>query len=68
MVDLNDPDTQDDKGCELCSYTPGGCSFCAGTSAIDTLRARGGEGVIDANTVLARLTPTDPDTPEPDPQ
>jgi hypothetical protein len=59
---MTDP-TLDPGGCEACSYTPGGCSFCSGASAIETLRARGGEGVIDAREIISQLTPPDPGHP-----
>jgi len=56
-----------DDGCDACSFTPGGCSLCSGRSAIDILRERGGEGVIDATAMLTQLTPPDPDTEDPTP-
>lgn len=61
-------------GCEACSFAPGGCSFCSGRSAIETLRS-GSHDVMDASPILAQLTEqaavraaADPDTTEtPDP-
>lgn len=44
------------SGCEACSFSPDGCSFCSGRSAIDVLRDRGGEGVIDAGPIMQGLT------------
>lgn len=43
------------EGCELCSYTRGGCSFCSGRSAIEVANERSdvaGVSVVDLTEVL----------------
>lgn len=57
------------KGCEVCSFSPDGCSFCSGRSAIDILGDQGIE-VIDAtgSNMPSNIydLPADPDQEIPD--
>jgi len=61
----------DPLGCEACSFSPDGCSFCSGATAIDIANARADVGVpvLDLTQqleYLQRIAANEPEeTPDP---